>query len=45
MMRSSAAAILLLGAPLLAAPVPKELKKEFKVEGTWEMVSIDSYGR
>ena len=30
--------------PLLAAPVPKELKKEMKIEGTWKMVSCDCFG-
>ncbi len=41
-----ALAILLLFAPaLVAAPVPKELRKELKIEGIWEMVSINSYGR
>ena len=36
---------LLVAQQAFAAPVPKELKKEFKIEGTWEMVAIDSYGR
>ena len=31
--------------PLLAAPVPKELKKVMKIEGTWKMVSCDCFGR
>ena len=30
---------------LFAAPVPKELRKAFEIEGTWEMVAISPYGR
>ncbi len=45
MIRLAACALLLSASALAAAPVPKELLKEFKTEGTWEMVSIDAYGR
>ena len=36
--------LLALAAPVAAAPVPKELKKEFKIEGTWRMLSCDCFG-
>ena len=45
MSRLAACALLLSASALGAAPVPKELLKDFKTEGMWEMVSIDAYGR
>ena len=36
--------MLVLVLPATSAPVPKELKKEFKIEGTWRMVSCDCFG-
>ena len=45
MIRLAACALLLSASVLAAAPVPKELLKEFKTEGLWEMVSIDAFGR
>ena len=44
MMRFVFVGLLVFTGALHAAPVPKELKKAFKPEGTWEMISIDSYG-
>ena len=45
-MKSLAAVALLAFAPgLCAAPIPKEAKKEDKTEGTWQVASINAYGR
>ncbi len=40
----AALALLALPSALLAAPVPKEVKKE-KTEGTWQMESLTAFGR
>jgi uncharacterized protein (TIGR03067 family) len=45
MKRLAALALLALPSLLLAAPVPKEVKKEEKTEGTWQMESLLAYGR
>ena len=40
-----AIALLALPSALLAAPVPKEVKKEEKTEGTWQLESLNAFGR
>ena len=45
MTRRTALAVLILGPALFAAPVPKEVKKEEKTEGTWQLETQLAYGR
>ena len=45
-MKILAFALLLAAAPFaIAAPVPKELKKEEKLDGVWELISLESFGQ
>jgi uncharacterized protein (TIGR03067 family) len=44
MMRLGAFAMLLAAPSLFAAPVPKEVRKVEKFEGTWKVVGLDSRG-
>ena len=45
MSRLLAIALLCFTAPLYAAPVPKEVKKEQKLEGTWQVTGLVTNGQ
>jgi len=45
MIRSVALALLLASAPLAAAPVPKELLQYDRLEGTWRVESLVTFGK
>lgn len=45
MSRMSALALLAFSSALAAAPVPREIKKEEKFEGTWQIESTVAFGR
>lgn len=45
MSRLLAIALVALSSSLLAAPVPREVKKEEKFEGTWQIESTVAFGR
>lgn len=45
MMRIAALLLLAISSTLIAAPVPKEVKKEEKTEGTWQLESLSAFGR
>ena len=45
MRRVIAIAFLCVSVPLSAAPVPKEVKKERKLEGTWKVTALNSNGQ
>ena len=45
MMRFTLLTLACTGVSVLAAPVPKELRKSDKLEGQWELVSLEARGR
>ena len=45
MIRGALLAVAFAALPLAAAPVPKEIKKEGKLEGTWKVESIVIFGQ